>query len=78
MPYPTWIRTLLAVSLALNLGVVAALLLRPAPETVEHFIAGPFTGRIHPRGTHDIRRAKRIEVSHKIKEWLRTQLTVNA
>ena len=31
MTYPTWIRTLLAVSLALNLGVVAALLLRPAP-----------------------------------------------
>ena len=31
MTYPNWIRTLLAVSLALNLGVVAALLLRPAP-----------------------------------------------
>lgn len=30
MTYPTWIRTLLAVSLALNLGVVAALVLRPA------------------------------------------------
>lgn len=29
MTYPAWIRTLLAVSLALNLGVVAALLLRP-------------------------------------------------
>ncbi len=30
MTYPTWIRTLLAMSLALNVGVVAALLLRPA------------------------------------------------
>ena len=30
MTYPAWIRYLLAVSLALNLGVVAALVLRPA------------------------------------------------
>lgn len=30
MKHPTWIRTLLAVSLALNLGVLAALALRPA------------------------------------------------
>ncbi len=31
MKHPAWIRILLAASLALNLGVVAALLLRPAP-----------------------------------------------
>ena len=31
MKHPAWTRTLLAVSLALNLGVVAALVLRPAP-----------------------------------------------
>ena len=30
MKHPTWIRTLLAVSLALNLGILAALVLRPA------------------------------------------------
>lgn len=30
MKHPTWIRTLLAISLALNLGVLAALVLRPA------------------------------------------------
>lgn len=30
MKHPAWIRTLLAVSLALNLGVLAALVLRPA------------------------------------------------
>lgn len=35
MKNPAWIRTLLAISLALNLGVVAALVLRPAPDTVE-------------------------------------------
>lgn len=29
MKHPTWIRTLLAVSLALNLGILAALVLRP-------------------------------------------------
>jgi len=31
MKHPAWVRTLLAVSLALNLGVLAALALRPAP-----------------------------------------------
>lgn len=31
MKHPAWIRTLLAVSLAFNLGVVATLLLRPPP-----------------------------------------------
>ena len=30
MKHPTWIRTLLVVSLALNLGILAALVLRPA------------------------------------------------
>ena len=30
MKHPTWIRTLLAISLALNLGILAALVLRPA------------------------------------------------
>ena len=36
MKNPTWIRSLLAVSLALNLGVVAALVLRPAPAAPPH------------------------------------------
>ena len=41
MKNPAWIRTLLAISLALNLGVVAALVLRTAPDTVPEGGAPP-------------------------------------
>ena len=41
MKNPAWIRTLLAISLALNLGVVAALVLRPAPDSVHEGGAPP-------------------------------------